>query len=811
MAKRTVTIPVEDYFGYVDQRYPNTVYPVEANGEYKVTKTQTSTYSDAKERTFYFKIGTLPDALKYQRLYDVQYVLCLYYSPPQDHEKEGRAAGAIGVKEFDPRTLTYNTKPANASGGTASATASYTTITAAGGQNAWADVTSELWDSSGNYPKQASKNAKSFLAARYFRLDSGGFECNNNVYSMYVAVKPRLLGGGMPYIIITYDDAVTVTGKVELVDKITGQIDQGIDHTVTWEIKEKLDSETDWFCNATTWDQTSAVFYWREQGASTWNQIEIEDDTKAVTIQARTFGSNKSYQYYVEATDTAGGTSETATFTFTTPGSQITAQNSPTSGYANPRDPISFGWVYSSGTGTVDGGATVLHYREAGTQAWTDVSAAAGVYSITLPANTLSTLKNYEWYLSGEDTYEYGSQTTVYTFSTSAATITAIPIAPVNSIEDKNEKILFEWTFVSSDGASSSRCILQYKLSTDNSWTQLADLGAGITSYEATAETIPTGAIEWKAIPYNIDEVIGESTSVSFIAYGAPARPTVFTDGAPFLTIMWQAEEQESFQIMVDEESYGPYYGADKQFTLPSYLEDGEHTVRIRTMGVYGLWGKWGETSVTIQNVPGEDIELSQLSGLDILLSWETEEETADFLIYREGKQIGKTTGNEFRDRTVLGTFTYTVINKLPSGNYSISNAAMATAMSDKTNIALLSGGEWVEIEYSSKGQKDPEYEDSTELSYGHLAGSLYPSVVLSGFRDTTMSFSALFITGKQDEEHAKFVSMFGAPVIMKTRDGTVFVGILGNWKKSIRKNHWTEYSFSLRRIEWEDYVDDTQ
>ena len=45
----------------------------------------------------------------------------------------------------------------------------------------------------------------------------------------------------------------------------------------------------------------------------------------------------------------------------------------------------------------------------------------------------------------------------------------------------------------------------------------------------------------------------------------------------------------------------------------------------------------------------------------------------------------------------------------------------------------------------------------------------------------------------------------------MKTRDGTVFVGVLENWTKSLRKNHWTAYEYKIRRIEWEDYRDDTQ
>lgn len=816
MAKKTIQIPLEDNFGYVDAQYPNTVYQVTADGEYKVTR---GGYRGTYLRYFFCRISDVfPDALKYQRLYNLKAVFQVYFKEEDPSAiKDLGSLFAYSCGDFDTRTLTYNTMPLTSTDSTV-----WTDLVAYHTAERWANLESDgTYGKTSGLDKLKSSSTKKILKKKNLRLETldGTYTSLDVTYnksrdypegSCYASVKPRLTGGELPYIIVEYDDEETVTGKVVFTKNPTGTIDQGIDTTVQWEIQAKSYAETDWFCLTDVWEQSSATFYWREQGASSWNEINIQGDTTQLVIPARTFGSNKTYEYYLKATDTAGGESETATFTFTTPGSQLTPQNSPTSGYADPRNPITFGWSYSTNSGTVAGGVTTLYWREAGTQAWTDVASAAEVYSVTIPANTFSPLKEYEWYLSGSDTYGYASSTEIFTFTTSAAQITSIPIEPVNAIEDKNEEIHFAWRFVSNDGAPSSRCILQYKTTTDVSWTQLADLGAEVTEYDVPESTFDAGAIEWRVIPYNIDGVVGTSNSVSFIAYGAPVRPTVFTDSVPFLTIMWQSEEQESFQIMVDEESYGPYFGADKQFVLPSYLEDGEHTVKVRTMGVYGLWSKWGETSVTILNEPGEDISLAATSGLDIVLSWETEEETSDFLIYRDGVLIGRTNAAEFADRTVLGTYSYTVINRLPSGNYSISNAGAATAMSDRPNITLLSGGDWIAIEYSRKGQKDPEYEDTAETSYNHLAGNVFPSVFVSGFQDSKMSFSALFLQ-EQEEQRKKFVSMFGQPVIMKTRDGTVFVGILENWTKSLRKNHWTAYEYKIRRIEWEDYRDDTQ
>ena len=822
MAIRSIVIPVTGKMGYVDAYYPNTVLPVTADGVYSVTPygwnydLNGSHYEAKYNRYFYFELGDVPDSLKYNRIYDCQVTFAYYRHNRTGYSPSQGAVGYLissGAEDFDPRTLTYNTRPAGAGSGVI--WYPNTGQSSEHPDDVWANGISGLNGQPSTSSPASSRLAVAALKRKIMYLHDNGAKSfdaasrdNRGSADCWIDIKPRLMNGNMPYVTVTYDDAAVVTGEIVLVDKLEGEIDHGIENTITWEVGK--DTTADWACMAESWEQTSAAIYWREQGASAWNVITIPGNTKEYTFPARTFSSNKTYEYYAAAEDVSGGTSETALFTFTTPGSQVTPQNSPTAGYANPRNPITFSWAYSTGAGTVEGGATTLHWRESGTQAWNDVAAAAGVYSVTLPANTLSTLKEYEWYLSGEDTYGYASNTEVYTFTTEAAQITAKPISPINSIEDKNEIIRFTWELISNDGAPSSRCVLQYKLSTDTIWTDLADLGENVTTYEAPANTFNAGAIEWQAIPYNIDGVLGTGETGTFISYGAPAKPTVTTDGAPFLTITWQSEEQESYQITVDEESYGPYFGTDKQFTLPDSLEDGEHTVKVRTMGVYGLWSKWGETSVTILNEPGEDVTLAAVSGLDISLSWETSEETEDFLIYRDGTLIGRTDAKEFTDRMVLGTHSYTVINRLSDGNYSASNTAAAAAISDKPRIALLSGGNWITIEYSKKGQKDPEYDDSTETVYNHLAGNRFPSVFLSGFQDSTMSFSALFLE-KQEEDRKAFVAMLGQPVILKMRDGTVFIGVLAGWKKSHGKNHWTQYEFTIRRIEWEEYRDDTQ
>lgn len=816
MARKTIQIPLEDKFGYVDGQFPNTVYTVTADGEYKVTR---GGYHGTYLRYFFCRISDgFPEALKYQRLYDLKAVFQIYFREEDASAiKDLGSLYAYSCGDFDPRTLTFNTKP---SLGTYST--NWTNLVKNYTQNQWKNAESfGTYGPNGGMEKLRSSATKEILKKKNLALHTldGTYTSLDKTYnksvdypdgSCYASVKSRLVGGGLPYIIVEYDDEETVTGKVVFTKKPTGQIDQGIDTTIEWKIQAKSYTETDWLCLTDVWEQGSAIFYWREQGASVWNEISIPDGTTQLVIPARTFGSNKTYEYYLKATDVAGGESETATYTFTTPGSQISPINSPTSGYVNPRNPTTFGWAYSTGSGSVAGGATTLHYRETGAQEWTDVTFAAGVYSTTIAANTFSTLKTYEWYLSGEDTYGYASTSPTYTFSTSAAQISSTPLAPINTIENKNEIIHFEWEFTSDDSASASRCILQYKHASDGSWNEIVDLTGNITEYDVPAYTFDAGAIEWQVVPYNIDGVLGTTTSASFISYGAPLTPAVYTDSVPFLTIRWQAEEQESYQIMVDDSSYGPYFGTEKRFVLPSYLEDGQHTVKIRTMGVYGLWSKWGEATVQIENQPGEAITMQVQAGRSASLSWETEEETSDFLIYRDGKLIGRTDKLSFTDRFALGEHVYVVVNRLPNGNYSKSSEVTGISVIALPCIVAADSEDWIDIQFSLKSSSNPSYDESVDVVYSHLSGNTFPSAFLSNYQETVVSHSAVFLM-TQLEEQRKFMALKGKQVILKLLDGSVVIGIMEKWTRKPMKSYWMSFEFSLRQAEWEDYIDDTQ
>lgn len=495
---------------------------------------------------------------------------------------------------------------------------------------------------------------------------------------------------------------------------------------------------------------------------------------------------------------------------------KIALKSGPVSGYRNPREPISFTWGYervgdyfcaAEFTQT----SAILYWKESEAETYNEIDISGNQQKVTVPANTFPAGTTIQWYVQGTEAGGLTSQTGIYSFSTTAGEVTATQVSPINTIKANNDKIAFKWKYTSADGFQPSRYQLWWKLPSEDSsqWHQLADSTDVVSEYVVPENTFPVGEIQWIVRPYNIDGTLGAYTNASFISYGAPDTPVVYATDVPYTTITWQAEDQQAYQIKVDERIYGPYFGEEKSFALPDYLEDGEHIVSVAVAGSYALWSQWGTTVIDIQNAPGDEIVLGGISGIDNFLSWITAEETSDFRIFRDNVQIGRTAEISFTDRYAAGDHTYKVINRLPDGNYSESNVVMLHANIDGTYISLLRGGEWLKIKYMLKNASDQEYEESVETVYNHLAGDYYPSVSISGYRERKLNYSAVF-PFTEEADHAVFKSFLRKPVVMKFENGNIIAGVIDSWTVLHRKHYYTAYTFSLRQIEWEDYVDDT-
>ena len=479
-----------------------------------------------------------------------------------------------------------------------------------------------------------------------------------------------------------------------------------------------------------------------------------------------------------------------------------------TSGYVNPAVANTFSWTfeendaYNHAIGPWEQQTATFFWRVAGASTWNSI-AAGTVSQVTIPANTFP-LGDIEWYVAGTDTQGTASQTDVFTVYTGAAASYASPISPADTLINSDVPITFTWSVANANNPVQTGADIQYSADDGSSWTQLGHAEGDVREFTIGAGAMPGGSIQWRVRSYNADGVAGPwSDPASFYYIAAPAAPIVTATEVPFTTVTWTASGQQAYEVLVDGVSSGIRFGTGKQFIVKEPLIDGGHTIQVRVQGIYGLWSTPGETSITVQNDPGESIALTAVSDLDTLLTWETDSTVQLTRIYRDGKQIGIAAGFSFRDRVSLGEHSFYVLQELPDGNYTQSNIVVSTSAADMAYIAPASGGEWLPLKLSENSASAQYFTFNRSHSLRHVTGAVFPVVEVAQFQDLSGSYDVAFA----DLESAKgFESLFGKIVIVKSRGNSVLIGPLVALNKT-HNDFYINYTFTIQQIDWEDFV----
>ena len=479
---------------------------------------------------------------------------------------------------------------------------------------------------------------------------------------------------------------------------------------------------------------------------------------------------------------------------------------SPTSGYINKSVANTFTATFIPSTlsfAQLERTTLYIDWKESETGTVTTVN-CGNADSYTFPANTFTgdtVIWRARMLCSNGTTYEWPWRT----LTTIEPLMTAQPVSPINVIADGGEEITFQWTTASSAGVAPTGADLQ--ISEDGvSWTDLGHVSGAETVFTAAPDSLPPGNVSWRVRAINGSGVAGAwSDSAVFVNVSAPPQPSLSVDAVPFATLNWQASGQQAYRIIIDGKDYGSYFGTAKSFTLTSPLEDGQHTAELSVQGIYGLWSRPAVYTFTIQNAGAGEIVLSGEFGVDAALSWtgtETGTGQNTFLVFRDGTQIASIQQTTYTDRTILGEHSYQILLRLDDGNYIRSNAVTGTCVVDAVYIALLSGGNWLQLRLSESSATQQVFRYSRSMEMRHITGAKYPVLEMSPYEDEIGEYDAAFVTA---EDAKPLLDMRGQVVILKSRGDRVVIGPMAEIE-TVHGDFYVSCRFSIQQIHWEGF-----
>lgn len=726
----------------------------------------------------YFKFEPFPEAYK-RRVLQQGYVRA-YWNGTAFTSATKLYSWQYASKDFDENTITYNN---SADDGTRIGNTEFTSSMANPAQ------IPDYITIYGTAPWVAKKLLEK--SCMYIRFADHGKAITFNTQN----------ASNKPALIVEFGDE-NVEYQLKGTKNTSGFINRFESVTFTWSIQKAVDGD---YCVADP-KQASAVFHWRQGSSGAWNDIAVNGQTNSVTVPPETFPGGE-IQWNVTGVDDYGVALTAAdTYTVTTlVGDLKAAPSSPINGaFCDPSGAGIFRWTNTNAHNITTQTGADLQYSTDGTN-WSDLGTVTGVVqSYVVPAGVF-TASTYYWRVRAYNVDgDAGPWSSAAEFSTVDSTMYGAPAHPVYEIADYTEPITFEWTYYSDTGTVPQRTDLQ--TSTDlSTWTDRAQLGAGVLSYTAAANTFAAGTVYWRVRCYNSNNVAGPwSSAVSFAAYGAPPQPSVSVDAVPFAVIRWQSSGQMAYRIEVDGVDMGTFFGTGKSYAMRDYLRDGDHTASVYIQGAYGLWSQPGTVDFTVQNIPGNPLQLSASANIDAVLKWTGGDNSGAYMVYRDEAPIAKTAGDGFSDRLVLGAHAWYVIELLPGGHYTKSNAVVKTCAVCCPQIAPLTGGAWVAL----GAARDPvvKVHHSRERALTHYRGLRLPVAEWGSFEDETVTVSAVF---ECEEKAAAFRALFGQTVILKTYRNRVFVVALPEYNEDMEFFHGN-FNFTAEAVDWEEYIDAT-
>lgn len=448
-----------------------------------------------------------------------------------------------------------------------------------------------------------------------------------------------------------------------------------------------------------------------------------------------------------------------------------------------------------------------FEYRLKGASSITTAAAtiSSTTISYTAPANTFAA-GEYEYRFSVTDNLGQTASTRWSSFDTRDTVPTATADEPSGNLLDGDQPINFRWTHINESGSAQTKAELQ-KSADGSTWTALTTVTGSANEYSAPAGTFASGTWFWRVRTYNLDNAAGAwSDAASFVTVSAPSTPKVIVQASPRPLITWQTNEQSAYQIQLDTAVGTTDYGSGKSWRSPIYLDDGLHVARVRVQNSYGVWSEWGSATFTVSHTAGGAVVLTVDADHRAELSWSYAGSWTEFVVYRDGVAIAKTTDYSYTDDYSVGTVRYQVRACAPDGtyNYSLSNEITVSVMPETVMLSALGSGKWLFLRLSAAQHRTNAIKASRTLSLTHLSGRKFPEAELTEFCDRSISVS---YATDDEAEKAALEALMGSPVCLKTPGGKMVIGILDTLSET-ESMFYSSYSFAVSQMHYPEEVD---
>lgn len=178
------------------------------------------------------------------------------------------------------------------------------------------------------------------------------------------------------------------------------------------------------------------------------------------------------------------------------------------------------------------------------------------------------------------------------------------PLFPKNTTIFEAPSMMFSWQFNSETEAVQAGVQLEYKKSTDQSYTVLS-LTTTAHSATITANFSP-GTYQWRLkATNNIDETSDYSEVVTFSIIGKPAAPVIATPPNKALTtISWSAANQYACEIKLldanQKELIHETLASAQTTYSPNIFLKGNYVFLVRVKNESDLWSDWAQIAFAI-------------------------------------------------------------------------------------------------------------------------------------------------------------------------------------------------------------------